>query len=188
MRNGHKQRYDNGYNQIDENGIGGETCRIAAQFHCHYGAGRGGRADEAEHCALDDEPPRSVGDEMEYHCQRSERYGLYQTKPKIPCAKVQVGGLHFAECEEQHAEDEQRLDVAYRFVRQGFGACQKWQIRIDKISCHTCKHGDRQRPVFYESYDLLHDGCKINGKFLEAVQNNFLNLQKNVSIKFRNSF
>ncbi len=143
-------RNDGGRCQVDQDGVGGESGRVAAQLTRDHCRGGGGGADEAEHGSFDNDP--DAGRQLfscqgygQRECGKGE--GLHEQEPAVPAPELERVRVDFAECDEQHQEDEYRLNDGDAVQQERTHVAENRDGGTEKVARRAGKHGYGERPV-----------------------------------------
>ena len=157
------ERCEDRHHEVDQQRVGRYRGGTTSEF---YGEDHGGgcrRAEEAEHGALDQDARGVVAHDEQHGCKEREEAHLNEHRPPEPPLQTQIAHANLAEREEEHQEEQRRLDKSHRLLGQAIGAIGPRQRREDKVGGRPDHHGDRQGPLAQKIDEFVH-GAKVRKK------------------------
>lgn len=138
----HQCRYECRRDDVYQYGVCGYVVDVSAQFLCYHRAGRGRRAYQAYHGAFEHNAQSVARHEHECHGYGRGRAGLEEQQPRMPLAQAELLGVHLAECDKQHGEDQHRLQQPDGFEGKVVSRLQRGYCRVDEVGGNAGDDGD----------------------------------------------
>lgn len=140
---------------VYKNDIGGDTRDITAKFAGDNGCCCSCRTDEAEHGTFYKHHPVSTfhrkhgNKQISNYTQKGEKSSLNKKKPPMPSMRFEILRLNTAEGQEQHREDEHRLQKPYHIGKERSEAMKARGCVVYKKNGCSRRHSDRKHPFPY---------------------------------------
>lgn len=157
IQNRHNRRHSNRCHKIYEHCIRHQCSGISAQLLSKYSSSCGCRTDETNHRRLQRDSTDTIWVKINQNSRQQENKYLKCQSINMPALPSQIADINLTERDEQHRENQYRLDYRNDIsrIRTPLHRHRKQEMPY-QITCRAKNHSARQGPISQKSYNRIH--------------------------------